>query len=212
MKKFNFKEKGLRKLVSRRAFLKNGTLGATALFLNFGFIQKAFANDFKGQNLEGKKVLIAYFSWSGNTRYMAKMINSNISADLVEIKTVKPYSEDYEECKAQAKSEQNSNARPKLLTNLENADSYDAIFIGYPNWWGTIPMAVFTFFEQYNFNGKTIIPFSTHEGSYFGDSLYDLKALNPKSTFIDGMTIRGRSVRDSSSKEDLDDWMKNFNG
>lgn len=211
MKKFNFKDKDFRKPITRRVFLKNSVLGASALFINFSFIQKAFAKDSRLQNLKGKKVLIAYFSWSGNTRYMAKMIKSHISADLVEIKTVSPYSNDYEECKAQAKSEQRSNTRPELLTKIENVYSYDAIFIGYPNWWGTIPMALFTFFEKYNFKGKTIVPFTTHEGSYFGDTLYDLKDLNPKSIFIEGLAIRGRSIKDSSSKEDLDDWMKNFN-
>jgi flavodoxin len=197
--------------ISRRTFLKSSAIGVTALFTNFSFIQKAFANNSRLQNLKGKKVLIAYFSWSGNTRHMAKMIKSHINADLVEIKTVTPYSNDYEECKAQAKEEQRSSARPKLLTKIKNADSYDAIFIGYPNWWGTVPMALFTFFEKYNFNGKTIIPFTTHEGSYFGDTIYDLKDLNPKSTFIEGLAIRGRSVRNSSSKENLNDWMKNFN-
>ncbi|WP_084218523.1 flavodoxin [Sulfurospirillum arsenophilum] len=166
---------------------------------------------FAEESTTTKKILIAYFSHSGNTRYFAKEIQAQIGGDLLEIKTVNPYPVDYDSVVDVAKKEQKAKFRPKLATLPTNLNAYDIIFIGYPNWWGTIPMALFTFFEENHFEGKTLIPFSTHEGSHFGDSISDLKALNPKSTFFKGLEMRGRSVQSSSSKKDITAWLTKLN-
>ena len=108
------------------------------------------------------KILIAYFSHSGNTKVVANSIKENIGGDIFEIKTSLSYPTSYNAVVDKAKKEQNANDRPELISHVENMDSYNVIFIGYPNWWGTIPMAEFTFLEEYNFSGKTIIPFCTH--------------------------------------------------
>ncbi|GIM28329.1 hypothetical protein CPJCM30710_09950 [Clostridium polyendosporum] len=157
-------------------------------------------------NTATRKILVAYFSHSGNTQVIANQIHERVGGDIFEIKTVDPYPTDYNTLVDQAKQEQQDNYRPKLTTKVENMDSYDVIFVGYPNWWGTMPMAVFTFLEQYNFSGKTIIPFCTHEGSGLGRSVTDIKKLCPQSTILDGLAIRGRNVK--SAKEDVSAWLR----
>ncbi|MDF2985965.1 MAG: Flavodoxin [Eubacterium sp.] len=141
-----------------------------------------------------KKNLIAYFSHSGNTEIIAKSIKENTGGDLYKIETVEPYSTNYNTVVDQAKKELNADYRPKLISRVENMDTYDVIFIGYPNWWSTIPMGVFTFFEEYDFSGKTIIPFCTHEGSGMGRSERDIKKLCSNSKVLEGLAIRGSSV------------------
>lgn len=158
--------------------------------------------------LAGKKVLIAYFSYSGNTRSIAQQISENIEADLFEIKTVTSYPRDYDDCVTQSKEEQRNNTRPDLSTHVTNMDEYDTVFIGYPNWWGTMPMAMFTFLEEYNFQGKTIIPFCTHEGSRMGRSETDLSKLLSNAIVKKGLAIRGGSV--NSAKGDISNWLKNL--
>lgn len=160
---------------------------------------------------QSKKIVIAYFSHSGNTRLMAQEIYRKTDADLYEITTIKPYPQDYDTVVDIAKKEQKAKFRPQIVASASNLDAYDIIFIGYPNWWGTIPMALFTFFEANHFEGKILIPFSTHEGSHFGDSLSDLKALNPKSTFLKGLELRGRSVQSASSKKEVTQWLLELN-
>lgn len=153
-----------------------------------------------------KKTLVAYFSHSGNTQVIANEIQEAVGGDIFQIKTVDPYPTDYNAVVDQAKKEQQDNYRPKLATKVENMDSYDVIFVGYPNWWGTMPMAVFTFLEEYNLSGKTIIPFCTHEGSGLGRSVTDIKKLCPQSTIEDGLAIRGKNVK--NAKEDVSEWLR----
>ncbi|MDR2842701.1 MAG: NAD(P)H-dependent oxidoreductase [Spirochaetaceae bacterium] len=157
-------------------------------------------------NAGGGKVLIAYFSWSGNTRTIAQEIQKATGGELFEIKTVDAYPTDYKTVVNQAKKEQQENARPALVAKVNNMDSYDTIIIGYPNWWGTIPMAVFTFLEAYDFDGKTIIPFCTNEGSGLGRSASDIKKTAPKATVRDGLAIRGGSVK--SATNEVTAWLK----
>jgi flavodoxin len=104
-----------------------------------------------------------------------------------------------------AKKEQAADYRPILGTKVD-MDLYDVIFIGYPNWWGTTPMAIFTFFEEYDFSGKTIIAFCTHEGSGLGRSVGDIKKLCPKSNVLDGLAIRGSRV--NRAQNDLSVWFQ----
>lgn len=153
-----------------------------------------------------KKILIAYFSKAGNTREIANQIHANIGGDLFEIATVDRYPADYNATVDQAKREQETNYRPKLTAAVQNMAAYDVIFVGYPNWWGTMPMAVFTFLEGYNFAGKTIIPFSTHEGSRLGRSVSDLRQLCPQATILDGLAIRGSSAK--SAQNDVATWLR----
>jgi len=127
---------------------------------------------------ESKHVLVAYFSHSGNTRQIANQVHESIGGDIFEIQTVDPYPSDYDKVVEIAKQEQKSAYRPAIKTKVESMDSYSTVFIGYPNWWGTIPMAVFTFLEGNDFSGKTIVPFCTHEGSLLGGSK-TLPAVNP---------------------------------
>lgn len=153
-----------------------------------------------------KKILIAYFSYSGNTKKVADEIHKSVGGDIFEIKTADPYPTDYNTVVDQAKKEQADNYRPKLATKVENMDSYDVIFVGYPNWWGTMPMAVFTFLEEYKLSGKTIIPFCTHDGSAFGKSVEDMKKIAPQSKILDGLEIRGKSVKDEN--KEVPEWLR----
>lgn len=105
-----------------------------------------------------------------------------------------------------ALKEQRGDARPKLATHVENMDDYDVIFLGYPNWWGTIPMPVFTFLEEYDFSGKTVIPFCTHEGSRLGRSIQDIKKLYPQAILLDGLAIRGADV--GKAQDDVSRWLR----
>ena len=155
---------------------------------------------------EEKNILVVYFSHSGNTRVIANQIHEKVGGDIFEIVTVNPYPMDYDAVVDQAKQEQEDNYRPELATKVENMDSYDVVFIGYPNWWGTMPMPVFTFLEEYDFSGKTIIPFCTHEGSGLGRSVEDITKLCPQSTILDGLAIRGSSVE--NSQDEVSEWLR----
>ena len=154
------------------------------------------------------KILIAYYSRKGenylnggvvnlavgNTEVVAKMASEITGGDLFEICTVKSYPVDYTETTEVAMVEKRTNARPELSTHVTNMDRYDTIILGYPNWWGTFPMAVFSFLEAYDFSGKTILPFCTHEGSGLGGSERDIRKLCPDAKALPGLAIRGGSV------------------
>jgi flavodoxin len=165
------------------------------------------------------KCLIAYFSREGNnyvsgrivklpvgnTEVAAKMIREITKGDLFRIKAVNAYPDDYTETTEVAQQELRVNARPELADYLETMASYDVIFLGYPNWWGTMPMPVFTFLEEHDFSGKTIIPFCTHEGSGLGHSEKDIAKLCPKATLLKGLAIHGALVNDA--KKDIAIWL-----
>ena len=159
--------------------------------------------------MTASKILIAYFSHSGNTETIAKKIQRLTGGTLYQIKTVKSYPENYYRTVEIAKEEKRQNARPELISNLDDIYPYEAIFLGYPNWWGTMPMAVFTFLESYDFSGKTIIPFCTHGGSGMGSSKRDIKKLCPNAKVLDGLPICGSSVTRADS--DIANWLKRLN-
>jgi len=135
------------------------------------------------------KILVAYFSWSGNARTLAGQIAQVTGGDLFEIRTVTPYPNNYDECINVAREEQNRNARPAISGSVTNMAQYGTVFLCYPNWWGTLPMAVFTFLEAYNFSGKTIYPLVTHGGSRFGRSLDDIRRLSPRAVLGEGLDV-----------------------
>ena len=145
------------------------------------------------------KILIAYFSWSGNAKALAGQIAEETGGDLFEIKTVAAYPDTYNECTEVAKEEQNSDARPALSGNVQNMAQYCTVFLCYPNWWGTLPMGVFTFLESYDFSGKTIYPLVTHGGSRFGRSLDDIQKLCPKAVIGEGIDV---SAFDTNPNDD----------
>jgi flavodoxin len=167
-----------------------------------------------------KKCLIAYYSRKGNnyvggniinipignTEVIAKKIKDFIGGDLFEINTVKAYPIAYDETTNIAKDELRKNAHLELTDTVKNMDDYDIIYLGYPNWWGTFPMAVFTFLESYDFSHKTIVPFCTHEGSGIGSSERDIKKRCPNAKFLPGIAIRGSSVANADNI--VQSWLK----
>ena len=129
-----------------------------------------------------------------------------MGGDIFEIQVVKPYPNDYDAVVTQAKKEQDSGYKPALKTKIENIKSYDLVFIGYPNWWGTIPAPVRTLLSEYGFYGKTIVPFCTHEGTGLGRSVSDISRLCHKSTLLDGVAIRGGDVKTAQNK--VFEWLR----
>lgn len=166
------------------------------------------------------KKLIAYYSRTGenyangnivnlpvgNTEVAAKMIQKLTDSDMFRIDTVKNYPEGYQETTVVAKQELNQNARPELSGHIDNIADYGVIYLGYPSWWSTMPMVVYTFLEEYDFSGKTIIPFCTHEGSRMGHSERDIRKLCPDARVLKGLPIRGGSVREA--EKDIADWLR----
>ena len=176
----------------------------------------------KKLNVQNSKCLIAYFSRAGNnyvngtivnlpvgnTEVVATMIQEATQGELFHIEAVHVYPEDYTEATEVAKQELRTNARPKLTRHLESLASYDVIFLGYPSWYGTMPMPVFTFLEEYNLSGKTIVPFCTHEGSGLGRSVTDIRKMCPQSTVLEGLAIRGSDVKDAQNE--VTGWLRDI--
>lgn len=153
--------------------------------------------------------LIASFSRTGTTRAVAMRIQQKIGGTLFAIRTVTPYPESYRATTAQASDEQQRNDRPPLAEWLNSMDGYDQIFIGYPIWWGTMPMAVFTFLEHYAWQGKQVIPFCTHEGSAFGRSVDDLAKTCRGATLRGGLALHGggpEHVTTPDALQRIDNW------
>jgi flavodoxin len=141
----------------------------------------------------------------GNTEMAARIIQELTDADLFKIEQITPYSRDYNTCIAQAQADQKQNARPELKAYLPSLDAYDTIYLGYPNYWNTMPMAVFTFLEQYDWKGKKIKPFCTHEGSGMGSSQQDIQKLCFGAEIQKGLSIRGGRVE--QSKSEIQHWI-----
>ncbi|HJA93529.1 MAG TPA: flavodoxin [Candidatus Eisenbergiella merdipullorum] len=149
--------------------------------------------------------LIAYFSWSGNTAQMAQMIQEETGADLFEIEPAVPYTDDYDTLLDVAQQEQSDNARPEIAGQVENWDSYDVVFVGYPDWWGDAPMIIYTFLESYDWTGKTLVPFCTSGGSGFGRSLDKLSDSAPGAGILEGLHVSGSSV--DGAGEEIASWI-----
>lgn len=160
----------------------------------------------KVKKAEENDILVTYFSHSGNTRVIANRIHESVGGDAFEIVAVDPYPRDYDAVVEQARKELDEDYRPQLKTKVENMGSYNVIFVGYPNWWGTIPMPVATFLSEYDFSGKTIVPFCTNEGSGMGRSVSDIKELCQQSTVLDGLPIRGSYVR--NAQNEVSGWLR----
>lgn len=154
----------------------------------------------------GEKILIAYFSWGGNTKGVAEEIQRQIGADLFEITMVHPYSSDYNTVLDEAQRDQNAQARPELATHVENMEQYDTIMLGYPNWWASIPMPIASFLEEYDFSGKIIIPFCSHGGGRFGQSLTAIAKLAPNASMGEALSIHYSGG--SELQNDISEWLE----
>ena len=149
---------------------------------------------------DSSSVLIAYFSWSGNTEQVAQIIQQETGGDLFEIAPATPYTDDYNELLDIAQQEQSDNARPELAGQVENWEQYDTIFVGYPNWWSDAPMAVYTFLESYDWSGKTLVPFNTSASGGFGRSLSGLEESAAGASILDGISFTERTLGDAQSE------------
>lgn len=168
------------------------------------------------------KTLIVYYSrkgenyWNGsiknlskgNTEIIAEMIADLTGGDLFQVETVKDYAADYYTCIDEAKEELRNQDRPELKAYKDSLEDYDRIYVGYPNWWGTMPMAMFTFLEHYDLSGKQIIPFCTNEGSGMGSSERDLKKICKGATVEKGLSIHGAEAAQSRGK--VEAWVKSL--
>lgn len=141
----------------------------------------------------------------GDVAQLTEYVHAAVGGDLFQIITVAPYPKDYTATTEVATAEQRDDARPQLAALVEDMAAYDTIYLGYPIWWGTMPMAVKGFLEAYDLTGKTIIPYCAHEGSGLGRSLADLSALCPGATIADGLAVRGRDV--AGAQAQVEGWL-----
>ena len=144
-------------------------------------------------------------SYNGNVAILADYIKDDTGGDTFSILTSEYYPTNYRDSTNVAKEEQSSDARPELSSHVENMEDYDIIFLGFPNWWGGLPMPVYTFLEEYDFSGKIIIPFASHEGSGLGNGPSEITEICPDAQIMDGFAERGTEV--SSSKADIETWI-----
>lgn len=185
----------------------------------------------EAETVKDEKLLIAYFSYgenaalpngvdastsasinlrngktTGNTGVIANMIAEETGGELHSIMTKEKYPSDYNEVVEQGKAENQADIRPELISEIENLDEYDTIFVGFPNWWYDMPMAMYSFFDEYDFSGKTIIPFCTSGGSGFSDSISTIKSLEPNADVVEnGLSISGSRIDNAQS--DVASWL-----
>ena len=169
---------------------------------------------------DGKNILVAYFSRAdenynvgtidkGNTQIIAEYIASEVGADSFHIETVTPYPADYDDCCDVAKKELADKARPEIKGGVENMEQYEIVFLGYPIWWGDMPMSVYTFMDSYDFSDKVVIPFNTHEGSGESGTHSAIGSYLPNTQVLDDMAIQGQTAQEFSSdtQQSVRDWL-----
>ena len=142
---------------------------------------------------------------TGNTGVVADMIAQATGADLFSIRTVEQYPNTDDATLDQGQQEQSDGARPELATHLENLDSYDTIFLGFPNWWGDMPMAVYTFLDEVDLSGKTVIPFVTSGGSGFSNTISTIQQMEPQATVQEGLSIGASSA--TGAQQQVESWL-----
>lgn len=191
-------------------------------------VQVEDSDDFTGENND---TLIVYFSVPeggaadtvasasrvaidgkviGNTELVAGWIQQSVNGDVFAIETIESYPDDHDDLVDKADQEQEINARPELANQLENIEDYDTIFLGFPIWWADLPMPVYTFLEEYDLSGKTVIPFSTHGGSGFSSTIETITEMESNAEVInDGITISRNNVPDSESE--VNNWLEELN-
>lgn len=150
-------------------------------------------------------ILILYFSMTGNTEAVANFIHDEVGGDIVKLETEETYPDDYNDLLDVAQEEQSENARPELSTTIDNLDDYDTIFLGYPIWWGDMPMAIYSFLDNYDLSGKTIAPFVTSGGSGLSGTPSNIKNEEPNANVVEGLSIYDSDAR--NSRNEVVDWL-----
>ena len=174
----------------------------------------------KERHMNTKKILVAFFSRTGenyavgrieqgNTHIVAELIASATGGTLFRIEPATPYPDDYRACTEVAQQEKRSKARPALGGDIA-AEEYDVIFLGYPNWWGDLPMCVYTFLEQHDWQGKVVIPFCTHEGSGLSDTENRLRTTCRGASVLNGLAVRGSVAQNEreTARNQVLEWLK----
>lgn len=156
-------------------------------------------------NKESGNVLVVYFSHTGNTETVANFIHEIMGGDIVKLETEEQYTDNYNDLLDIAQEEQNENARPVLSTQIDNMEDYDTIFLGYPIWWGDMPMALYTFLDEYDLSGKIIAPFTTSGGSGLSGTPENIKDEEANATVTEGLSIRDDDVENSQSE--VNEWL-----
>ncbi|MCR0265643.1 NAD(P)H-dependent oxidoreductase [[Clostridium] innocuum] len=156
----------------------------------------------------GSKSLVVYFSWSGNTENVAKSIQSQTDSDIFEIVPATPYSDDYEAVVDLAQEEQRNDARPAISGSIENIEQYDVVYVGFPNWWGDMPMILYTFFDTYDLSGRSVAMFCTSGGSGLSGTVNEVKSLEPDATVTEGLHISSGSS--SNPDNAVSEWLNNI--
>lgn len=151
--------------------------------------------------------LIAYFSWSGNTEAVAQEIQAQTGADLFEIVPAEPYTDDYNELLDIAQEEQSSDARPAIAETVD-LSGYDTVYLGFPNWWGDMPMILYTFLDEYDLSGKTVAPFNTSGGSGFSGSLDTIAEMEPEAEITEGLSLGDGEAEDCADV--VEEWLANI--
>lgn len=183
----------------------------------------SYAQNHSKEMRDSKKILIAFFSRAGenyavgniekgNTHIIAEMIAEETGGTLFRIEPATPYPEDYAECTEVAKKERDNRSRPAVKNDIA-AENYDVIFVGYPNWWGDMPMPVYTFIEKHDWRDKTVIPFCTHEGSGLSDTEHKLKEACKGASVPEGLAVRGATAQKSreQARRSTKIWLNNLN-
>ena len=186
--------------LNRLSLLRNPLPSLPKLLILRKYLHLTLPSSQPEESTEEGETLVAYFSWSGNTQQMAEIIAQETGADLFEIATVTPYTDDYNTLLDIAQQEQGEDARPELNAQVENWDRYDTIFVGYPNWWSDAPMAVYTFLESYDFTGKTLIPFNTSASGGFGRSLTGIEESAAGATILEGLDLTEGELGDVENR------------
>lgn len=152
------------------------------------------------------KILIAYYSRSGNTAAIANQIKQTTGGDIFEIVPVQAYPDDYRQTTEQAKKEISEGYKPELQNKVKDFAAYDIIFVGSPCWWGTVASPVASFLSEYDFSGKTVIPFMTHGGSGLGHSVEDIKKQLPNAEVTAGKAFWGSKA--ASAETEVKQWIE----
>lgn len=183
-----------------------GTLsGAKTLVVYFSVPETMNPNNMNQE--EANSTVVIDGEVLGNTQYVAYLIQKNIDADIFRIEPKTPYPTHHKTLVDLAKVEQNNKARPELAVKVENLEQYDVIFLGYPTWWADMPMILYSFLENHNLSGKTVIPFNTHGGNGFSNTINTIAALQPDANVIkNGFTASRNTVHNSA--DDVVEWLK----